>query len=247
MHTTEGTLTKAEVESFNENGYLGPFTLCSPEEMAGIRDRVVNGVFTNKPSHHNPVQSRHLDFKVVYDLCSHPAIVERMASIMGPDLVLWRSNFFAKEPGALEIPWHQDYGYWPLNPAINISAWVAIDEATPENSCVQIIPGSHKSHYPFVQAPPGMAFNKMTDPKYVDVAKKIDMPLKAGEFFLFNESTLHHSEANRSTKRRIGLAVRVTVPRVKVDHAQLFPGHKVIQLCGTDTYKLNEVALPPEA
>src|SRR5579862_1661194 len=149
------SLTSEEIAFFHANGYAGPFKLCEPDEMDRIRVRIETEVLAVAPKTHDIVeQCRHLDCRVIYDLCSHLAIVERMAAIMGPDLVLWRSNMFCKNPGDLEIPWHQDFGYWPLDPAINISAWVAIDAATPENSCVQIIPGSHTSEIPMVKSPP---------------------------------------------------------------------------------------------
>ena len=75
-----------------------------------------------------------------------------MASLYGPDLLLWRTNFFIKEPGAKEIPWHQDFNYWPLEPPIIISAWIAVDSATLENSCLQIVPGSHRKVVPHVES-----------------------------------------------------------------------------------------------
>ncbi len=240
------TLSTSDVEFFNANGYVGPFALCSPDEMSEWRERIVRDVLATHPPHNIREQSRHLDSRIVYDLCSHPAIVDRMTAILGPDLVLWRSNFFTKEPGGLEIPWHQDFGFWPIDPAINVSAWLAIDEATPRNSCVQLIPGSHKTQLPMVKALPGMAFDKMTDPAYVDQTLCLDMPLKPGEFFLFNECTLHHSNANTSDQRRMGLAVRVTVPCVKIDHDQIFAGHKAIQLVGRDDFKLNRMTDPPK-
>ena len=192
----------------------------------------------------NSDQSRHLDSPIVYDLCSRPAIVEKMASIVGPDLVLWRSNFFNKGPGSNEIPWHQDWNYWPLNPVINISAWLAIDAATTENSCVQIIPGSHKKEIKHIRSTEGMVFDEMADPAHFDASRAIDMVLKPGEFFLFNEKTMHHSNPNRSQKRRLGLAIRVTVPNVKIDHSKMFEGHKVILLRGEDRHQLNQSMQP---
>ena len=143
--TANFALSKEEVIFFEENGYLGPYATFTPEEMVEIT-RGVNEVLADKSpwASHNG-QSRHLDKKVIWDLCSHPAIVERMASVSGPDLVLWRSNFFTKQPGDKEIPWHQDHNYWPLNPKINITAWVAIDNVTVENSCVQILPGRREA------------------------------------------------------------------------------------------------------
>jgi hypothetical protein len=240
-------LTRAEQLFFEENGYLGPYAACTPEEMASIRKQIEDEVFTTEsPWQKVRGQSRHLDKVVVYDLCTRPAILERMAGILGPDLVLWRSNFFVKEPGGKEIPWHQDYNYWPIKPEINCTAWMAIDPVTVENSCPRLIPGSHRVALEHVKAGQEMSFQEMVNPRFIDESKAINMELKPGEFFLFNEKTLHQSNPNRSNKRRMGLAVRITVPRVKVDHSQLFEGHKVILVRGEDRYKLNQTTGPTE-
>ena len=127
-----------------------------------------------------PCQSRHLDDRVVWDLCSRPAIVERMAALFGGDLILWRSNFFNKEPGDIAVPWHQDQNYWPLEPVINISAWLALDDVTTENSCVQIIPGSHKRVVPHVKSVGKVAFSEMADPDQTKVAKTLPIFLMFG-------------------------------------------------------------------
>jgi ectoine hydroxylase-related dioxygenase (phytanoyl-CoA dioxygenase family) len=247
--TVSYALTKVEVDKFHEEGYLGPFELCTPEEMDPIRSRIDREVISTEGlSPHSRNQCRHLDNRVVYELCAHPAIVERMASIYGPDLVLWRSNLFVKNPGAPEIPWHQDGNYWPIEPVVNISAWLAIDPSTIANSCVQLIPGTHRKIVPHIKSPEGMAFNEMADPACVDTSKAINMELKPGQFFLFNERTLHHSEPNRSKERRLGLAVRVTIPIVKVYHdsPKLFPEHRVLLLSGEDRMSLNQMGNPPE-
>lgn len=239
-------LTREQVKQFHQQGFLGPFALFPPETMDAYRDQIVNQVLTTDGPAGQP-QSRHLDHRCVYELCTHPAIMERMAGLYGPDLILWRSHFFSKEPGGAEIPWHQDAHYWPLEPAINISAWLALDPATVDNSCVQIIPGSHKTIVPTTKTPNGMndSFGEMADPKFFDAAQAVNMELQPGEFFLFNESTLHHSEPNRSRQRRMGLAVRVTVPFVVVDHSRLFPDHRVMVARGQDYMGFNRVAPPP--
>lgn len=243
---TPFALSQEELERFERDGFLGPYAICSPEEMAQIRRDIETRVLASEsPFKSHNGQSRHLDCKVVYDLCAHPAVTERMAGIVGPDLVLWRSNFFVKEAGGKEIPWHQDRAYWPLDPAINITAWIAIDPCTRENSCVEILPGSHKKNLPTVKSGDRMAFKMMADTHGIDLDKKVEMALKPGEFFLFNETTLHHSEPNRSDKRRIGLAVRVTVPAVKVKHEEIFPGHRCVLIRGCDTHHRNEMQAPP--
>jgi ectoine hydroxylase-related dioxygenase (phytanoyl-CoA dioxygenase family) len=241
-------LSTNEIEHFHTFGYLGPYAAVTPEEMAEIRERIEREVLTTDgPNKKNRSQCRHLDSPIVYDLCSQPAIVDRMRSLYGNDLILWASYFFTKEPGGSEIPWHQDLNYWPLEPVVNISAWMAIDPVTVENSCVRIIPGSHKKVAPHVKSPNGMAFSEMVDMNYVDTSKAINMELKPGEFFLFNEKTLHQSEPNRSKLRRMGLSMRVTLPFVKITHdiAPLFPGHAAIQLSGHDPLHFNRLVPPP--
>ncbi len=242
------TMTPAEIAQFREQGYAGPYAAMPAADMATLRERIDREVMGREglPGCGDH-QSRHLDSRLVYDLCANPQIVERMAAIYGPDLVLWRSNFFKKLPGDQEVPWHQDLNYWPLEPLVNITAWLAIDPATSENACVQFIPGSHKKALPHVQAPPEMAFGEMADPACADTSKAIDMVLEPGQFVLFNEKTLHRSAPNTSTMRRLGLAIRVTVPIVKVDHDQLFADHRCILLRGEDRLRLNRMADPPTA
>lgn len=247
MQTTPSYhLNPQEIAQFHDQGYLGQYAICPPDEMESICRRVQDEVLSTKSTlHADPVQSRHLDRKVVWDLCSHPAIVQRMQALYGPDLVLWRSNFFDKGPGGKEVPWHQDLNYWPIEPAVNVSAWLALTEAVVENSCVQVIPGSHKNVVPHIKARPDQAFGEQADPAHFDASKAVPMELKPGEFFLFTEKLLHYSAPNTSTKRRLGLAVRVTVPFVKVYHQQLFAGHKCIQLSGRDPLRFNQMTQAP--
>jgi ectoine hydroxylase-related dioxygenase (phytanoyl-CoA dioxygenase family) len=151
---------------------------------------------------------------LIYDLCAGPAITDRVTSLLGPDIVLWSSNFWIKHPGGKEIPWHQDINYWPHDPPLNVTAWLAIDEATVGNSCVRIIPGSPKKALPHISLVEGKWFDEGADMSYVDESKVMDMELKPGEFFIFSERLLHQSNTNRSNKRRMGLSIRMTTPFV---------------------------------
>lgn len=247
--TTPHALSAEEISRFHTEGYLGPYAICTPEEMALFRRRIEQEVLTTDGLNpKNRLQSRHQDNALVYQLCTHEAILKRMQQLYGPDLLLWASYFFNKEPGGSEIPWHQDLNYWPLEPVVNISAWLAIDPVTVENSCVQVIPGSHKRVVPHIPSSDGMAFSEMADPTYVDLHNVVNMELAPGEFFLFNEKLLHHSDSNRSQNRRMGLSMRVTVPFVKIDHDQsppLHAGHKAILISGNDPLKFNRLMTPP--
>ena len=247
--TDSFTLTPAEVQFFHDQGYLGPFPTYSPEEMEAVREHIDTQVLTRPgPNQRTPLQSRHMDSRVVYDLATHPAIVDRAESLYGPHLILWATNFFKKDPGGLRIPWHQDQNYWPLEPIVNISAWIAIDDVRIDNSCVQLLPGSHKHVVPHIAAT-GVAFQEEADPKYFDTSNLINMELKPGEFFLFNEKTLHHSEPNTSDRRRLGMSVRLTIPIVKIkqDGPPLHPDHKAILVRGEDYMGFNRLQDPPVA
>ena len=236
-------LSGAEMARFRRDGYLGPYTLCSPAEMAELRP-AIEQVLEIEPAHGNRVHNRHLDSRAVYDLATRPEIVERMACLYGPDLLLWRTNFFVKNRGSKAIPWHQDFNYWPLEPPVIISAWIAVDPSTRQNGNLQVIPGSHRNIVPHVEAPPEMQFDEMADAGYYDPSDLTDLEMQPGEFILFNERTMHHSEANHSDLRRIGLAVRAIIPIVKVLRYDS-DGHALQVIHGTDTMGFNRLGPPP--
>ena len=121
-----------EIGQFRSKGYLGPYPLCSVDEMGQVLEQIEQVLNTDPPDHKNRVHNRHLDDQLIHQLSTDPRIVKRMACLYGHDLLLWRTNFFVKESGAKEIPWHQDFNYWPLEPPIIVSAWIAIDPSTVE-------------------------------------------------------------------------------------------------------------------
>ena len=238
-------LDDMSLNRFRKDGFLGPLPLIDREEM--VRFRSVIELILKKDSCKSVAErkhNRHLDNSTIYDLASHPGIVDRISSIYGRDLLLWRTNFFVKNPGSKEIPWHQDHNYWPLEPPIVASAWIAIDDSTKKNGCIQVIPGSHRTILPHIPADDDMEFQEMGDSRYVDQTQLINLEMEAGEFIIFNERTVHHSNANVSTKRRIGLAVRMILPIVKVLNWDS-PDHALIQVSGNDSMGLNRIVKPP--
>ncbi len=242
-------LSQTEVLQFHDQGYLGPFTLCSPDEMQLAKEQIDHLVYgdTRNPFTGVHLQSRHLDNRTVYELCSHPAIVDRVSSILGPNLILWQSNFFNKEPATKAYPWHQDRNFWAavIEPPITVSAWLAIDKADGENSCVQVIPQSHKRVYTHVDTEEyDRGFSQQANPEELDYEESsiVSMPLQAGQFFLFNERTLHRSSANSSDQRRLGLAVRLTIPITRV-----YKKHPVLLVKGEDPMGFNDLGVPPAA
>lgn len=244
----EYALLPAEVRQFHDNGFLGPFQLTTPEEMQRLDAELERCVFqTEGPAPGAPQQSRHMDCPLVYDLATRPQILDRAESLYGADLILWATYFFSKPPGGKEIPWHQDLNYWPLEPIINLSAWIAIDHCDMENSCVRLIPGSHKRMIPHIPAGEEMEFGEMADPAHFDASQAIPMELLPGEFFLFNEKLLHNSPPNRSQRRRRGMTARFTIPLVRIEHdgPPLHEGHRAIVVRGEDRMGFKKLGAPP--
>ena len=248
-------LSKTEVETFHKQGFIGPFCLYSYSEMKQIRvqleyeatqfaiPNIMGRTAEQFAGVHkfNSGHNLHLDCPSILNLSRHPGIINRMRCILGEDLLLWRTNFFIKEPGGVEIPWHQDSPYWPLEPHIACSAWIAIDPSTKGNGCVQVIPGSHFKKIPHITAPTGMNLATMADPDYYDVKEAIDLEMKPGEIIFFNNYILHHSFSNHSTIRRMGFAIRVIPTLVKVLHYD-DQNHKLLQVSGKDNLHFNKVA-----
>lgn len=234
-------LSEEQLLRFHIDGWLGPFRAFSEDEMDALRPEVERVLATDPPDHKLRVHNRHLDEPVIATLATAPAMVSRMAQILGHDLLIWRTNFWVKEPGAKEIPWHQDRNYWPLEPSVVISGWLAIDPATVESSCVQVIPGSHRQLIPHVPSDADKAFGEQADPTHVDAAQAVNMELRPGEFFLFTERLLHHSNPPNRDRRRIGLSTRVIPPTTRVLDYDA-PNHGVVTLCGEDPMGFNRHA-----
>jgi ectoine hydroxylase-related dioxygenase (phytanoyl-CoA dioxygenase family) len=179
-------------------------------------------------------------------------VVGAISSILGRDLILWRSLFFDKPPGGDGTKWHTDAKFWPmLDPEINVTAWIALTDTDAENACMQVIPGSHKMKAAHVGSNDYDAADwTFADTGQLDMSKAVHIPLRAGQFFLLDERILHGADRNFSAdRRRLGLAVRVTVPYVRVyhDHKDLFASHRNMVISGENSVPLNLIGEPPTA
>jgi len=222
-------LSPEEVALFHRQGFLGPFQLCTAGKMCAMAPKLEQVLASQGPAL-EPCLFRHFDSPLAHELCSHPAVTERIASILGPELLLWHSRFFPKPPGDIEVPWHQDGHYWPLDPVVNVSMWLAIDHATRDNACLQVFPGSHGERIPHVEYQSEGRFRMRADPACLPKAEPLSLEVKPGEFILFDAWLLHASAANHSTKRRLALSVRFTVPGVEIDATRYFAGYRILPI-----------------
>jgi ectoine hydroxylase-related dioxygenase (phytanoyl-CoA dioxygenase family) len=159
------------------------------------------------------VRDAHLRNRLVFDLATHPAVLAEVGRAAGPDLVLWRTQFWIKEPGARRLEWHQDLiPNQGLHDRDIVTAWIAIDEVPPE-SAVRLVPGTHTTVRPrvFEDADYDAALRTSRalppPPSPIDGAPVV-MSLRPGGFFIFHQLVVHASPPNHTGSRRVGLAAR---------------------------------------
>ncbi|GAB2916385.1 chlorinating enzyme [Paraburkholderia jirisanensis] len=166
--TRQFALSQQELESFRTNGFIGPFTLYSPEEMREHWKRARLRLLDRSAAVYQDLDAisgatnianydRHLDDDFLADHITRPEICERVASILGPDLLCWRSEFFPKYPGDEGTDWHQADTFanasgtpqilWPEHEEFGgtITVWTAFTDATLDNGALQFIPGTQNS------------------------------------------------------------------------------------------------------
>ncbi|MGF1430812.1 phytanoyl-CoA dioxygenase family protein [Kitasatospora sp. LaBMicrA B282] len=271
VRTDAPVLTDEQCAQYREQGFLGPITLMSVEEMAALRPALEEVLATPGRAPAPPVEqvqgrlanlvagrggaspvpfieSRHLDSALVQRLCSHPVLLAAARQLYGEDLLLWRSTFIAKADGGPEFQWHQDWGgvYAPgeeygLEPPLHFSFWIAISDVTEESGCVRFIPGT-RAVLPAQPVGPGKRATLLIPREQVDEERAVSMPLRPGQCVVFTDRALHASGLNTSGADRLGLAVRLTLPAVKV--RPHFPGHACVVVSGADRAGLNTLAEP---
>ena len=240
-------LSLDQVRQFHEQGYLLIQRMFSAEEVQAMRERVEDWLEKRRPyprqwammepavasgsvqvAHREKGYRKLATVTLVDPVFCRLTTQEKFASVLqaciGPNVTAWGSGIFLKQvKSGSRQPWHRDeHGYG--GPAATI--WTPLTDATVENGCMQLAPGSHR-HEP-------CRSNKQEEQRYqqdefdwpVDV-----IPMKAGDSIIWNMSTLHSSDPNRSDKSRWALAVHCVTTeaaiRTRKAHPHSGPNHIV--------------------
>jgi len=214
-------LTPKQQESadfYAENGfYVYPDAL-SPEEVQELRDETVRICAGDLGAIGGGAEGRlkgesddqllrrflciHFPHKisdVMYDALSHPAIVETLTACVSPNVKAMQSMLFIKASGKPGQAWHQDEDYIPTRDRSLVGAWIALDDATVENGCLWILPGSHKPGILWDQEWHGdRRFDCALESQGFPYSDEDAVPVevKAGTIVFFNGYTLHRSLPN---------------------------------------------------
>lgn len=170
MSNLDFKLSADEIETFHRKGYIGPFTLFSAEEMNNILKSLRLKLLNTKSAIYYEQQKgqstllgydRHLDIPFLAELIGKKEIVDRLISILGKNILCWRTELFPKYPGDEGTDWHQSNTFravtgdkkpqieWPDDTGFggSITVWIAFTEANVDNGCLQFIPGTHTTMY----------------------------------------------------------------------------------------------------
>ncbi|HWA89094.1 MAG TPA: acyl-CoA-binding protein [Rhizomicrobium sp.] len=254
-------LSASEIAHFREKGWV-LVDLFSPDEVAVLRGCLEdNGqlieeaggqkvmTFYNNVLGLETPRDLHLFHDPIMTMFRHSALIEKLRAVAGPDLLLWYTNVFCKMPGQGTIKWHQaveyytssdiDFGnktlvYDEAEGQLNLTVWVAIDDADRENGCMRFANRSqHRTFDIIPSALPaaegvfaGISAHKTVwqrnqqysigydfDERDWEVE---DVPVASGQAIIFTERTMHCSYPNHSNRRRLGIIGRYVRPSTLV-------------------------------
>jgi hypothetical protein len=206
-------LTAAQIESYNEHGYLKPFRIFDEQQARANReyfDWLLDEVSKAGDGRDQySINGYHTQCAKLWDIVTEPRILDTVQDLLGANFVCWGTHFFAKLPhDAKAVPFHQDASYWPLNPACTVTVWLAIDDADKENAAMMFIPGTHRrGHLKWRNASTPAVLNQEIE-NVEQFGEPVYDELKAGEMSLHADMLAHGSMPNPSNRRRCGLTIR---------------------------------------
>jgi phytanoyl-CoA hydroxylase len=129
-----------------------------------------------------------------------------VTELLGPDIDVFQTQFILKNPGAWGQPWHQDSYYFHFDQQPQVGLWLAISEATLENGCLSVLPGSHKLQIQPHDADDRLGANQgYTVVRGLDDSAAVPVLMEPGDLLVFHSFLLHRSVDNRGKGRRAAM------------------------------------------
>ena len=205
-------LTQQQIDQYHEQGFISPIRVMSENEALFIAAEIarVEGEYPEE-IHAESRNNLHLSFTFLDKLAHHNTIVDAMEDIIGPDISLWASVLFAKDPNSKHyVSWHQDTTYMGFNLNDCATPWIALTPSNEQTGCMLMIPKSHKNaiqHHEDTFA----ENNILTRGQVVlnvDESQAVSLILKPGEMSIHCGTIIHGSKENKSNQRRVGFALQ---------------------------------------
>ena len=227
---------------FKEDGFFSP--LCLIDKSTALSYREILETVEQKTGSLNYRYKIHTVVEMAYKLATNKELLDSVEALLGPNILLYNTSFVIKEPHSkAHISWHQDLTYWGFNDDKQVAAWIALSDATEENGCMHMIPGSHKGGqlpHRTTKDSNNLLHHGQTI-EGVSEEQSRCIPLNAGEASLHHGWTMHTSYPNKSDDRRIGL----TINYISTDMFQTQTEHDSAMLVrGVDHYNHFKIDTP---
>jgi phytanoyl-CoA hydroxylase len=134
------------------------------------------------------------------------ACADVVAGLLGDDIDVFQSMFILKNPGAWGQPWHQDSYYFDFDHQPQVGLWLAISEATVENGCLFVLPGSHRrpveTHVPDARPNANQGYLEILG---IDESTAVPVLMQPGDLLVFHSYLIHKSVDNLGSNRRAAM------------------------------------------
>jgi ectoine hydroxylase-related dioxygenase (phytanoyl-CoA dioxygenase family) len=224
MH--DSPVTEDHVRFYRENGYIQFRNFFSQEEVSALAE-ALNQAVENKRERilgdkrpvaedyarvFNQMVNLWRDYPAVKPYAFHQRLAEsarRLAECQ--NIRLYHDHALIKPPGekSRETNWHQDAPYWPMEPVGALSAWIAVDDVSLQNGCMQFIPGTHKygRQEPIRLGVDGESIVEKMKQAGKQVGEPVLMDMPAGGVTFHHGCTFHYATPNHSSQPRRAFAI----------------------------------------
>ena len=228
---TSRVLDPTTIELYHRQGYALPHRQLLPAaEFAELRTcfERLQGEWLGRGGRPEHMDVPHFYFPELNRFLLHPAVLDVVEDLIGPDIALFSSHFISKPPvDGKRVPWHEDSAYWRglFSPGPGmagdgmevVTIWLGVDASDLGNGCMQVIPGTQRAGYSeydlIVDA--GAVFEGNIRAGSFDESRAVPCILAQGEYSLHHAKTIHGSAANTSARRRCGYTMRYITTRAR--------------------------------
>lgn len=235
------------ISDYEQNGIALPIRVLSEERATELTEKVIAvRQSTDERAELSLQHGPHYLYPWLYDLATDGAVLDAVEKILGPDILIWSTQFFMKDPGdGGYVSWHQDSTYWGLEPNTVTTAWIALTPSTVESGCMKVAPGTHlQQQLPHVDTFDDGNMLSRGQEVQIDASqmKTADVVLKPGEMSLHHVQLVHGSDPNVSSWPRLGFVVRYIPTSVR----QIGGRTRAVLARGEDTFNHFELTPAPD-
>jgi ectoine hydroxylase-related dioxygenase (phytanoyl-CoA dioxygenase family) len=234
-----GSLSAEQIDAFWNDGFFFPVAAISSADALAARQHFLKlmdepAVTLPRPTNDYARSCFHAVSTEAARLAAHPAILDAVESLLGPDLLVWSVELIIKPPQSDKmLTMHQDLNYWGFEHADGeVTAWLALGDVTIENGAMQFVRASHRlgavAHHDTYGENNLLSRGQEIAVDF-DPADEVPVELGAGDISLHHGLTFHGSGPNTTDHHRVALAIRYVTPEMgkqggATDYAMLVRG-----------------------